>query len=71
MTKEQNKAICEWLDERFWLAKDRDARMGNENGKEFLPNNADYIYYKGIIDALENLGFTWVRENGKHRFWKA
>lgn len=71
MTKEQNKAICEWLDERFEIAVRHDKEMGNENGTEFLPNNANYIYYKGIIDTLQNLGFAWVREDGKHRFWKA
>ena len=57
----------EWLDNRFRMAQLRDTEMGNEDATEFLPNNPDYIYYKGAIEMLQCTGFCWRRNSlGKH-----
>lgn len=66
MTKTQIKKLEALLDERFKIAKHIDARMNNEDGEEFLPNNPDFIYYQGIIEAVEVLGLNWERKDGKH-----
>ena len=66
MTKEQENNITKWLDKRFETAVLTDAEMGNKDGKEFLQNNYDYIYYKGACDALLSLGYDTYRTNNKH-----
>lgn len=53
------------LDERLAIAIDTDKRMGND-GDKFLPNNPDYIFYKGMIEAMTALGYTYLREEYKH-----
>ena len=71
MNKTQIKAIESWLDNRFNIALHRDEVMGNSNGTDFLPNNPDYIFYKGAINLLECAGLTWVRScNGTHTVYK-
>lgn len=70
MTKEQQKSICVWLDERFEIALSTDKSMGNTDGQNFLPNNPDYIYYKGACDAIFACGYDWRRTNGKHSIYK-
>nr|DAK86222.1 MAG TPA: Protein of unknown function (DUF3826) [Caudoviricetes sp.] len=69
MTKEQKENICKWLDERWQIALTTDARMGNTKD-EFLPNNPDYIYYKGACDGIFAMGYDWKRTNGKHNIYK-
>lgn len=62
------------LNERFSIAQDTDNRLGNGGGNNFLPNNPDYIYYKGMLAAVEAMGLTWERitNNGqvKHIIYK-
>ena len=53
------------LDERLAIAIDTDKRMGND-GDNFLPNNPDYIYYKGMIESMVALGYEYCREEYKH-----
>lgn len=57
------------LDERLAIAIDTDKRMGND-GDNFLPNNPDYIYYKGMIEAMTALGYEYYREEYKHTIFE-
>lgn len=61
MTKTQIKQAEQFLDSRYLIAVDTDKRMGNEQSDEFLPNNPDFIYYKGAVKMIENLGGNWTR----------
>ena len=71
MTEKHLKSVEQWMDERFELALRAEETLGNKDGRQLLPQNADYNYYKGICDALVALGFDWIRnENGKHRIIK-
>ena len=71
MNKQQLKTIENWLDERFRIAMHKDKILGNENGDDFLPSNPDYIYYKGAINMLEHMGYTWERNTfGHHLIYK-
>ena len=65
ITIEKLSKIEELLDERLEMALDTDKRMGNE-GDSFLPNNPDYLYYKGMIKTLDVLGYDYYREGYKH-----
>lgn len=65
MNKEKRKNLENWLNERWQIALKTDEDMGNTTD-EFLPNNPDFIYYKGIIDTLRCLGIDWKRENHNH-----
>jgi hypothetical protein len=67
LNKRQIKELENLLDERFEIAVITDKRMGNENGNDFLPNNPDFIYYKGILEVCTTLGLTYERKivNGK------
>lgn len=67
--KERIKELEELLDERHNIAVWTDNEMGNENGKDFLPNNPDYIYYKGILETVMFIGLTYDRKivDGKAR----
>lgn len=62
------------LDERFLIAQNTDDRLGNGGGNNFLPNNPDYIFYKGMLATVEAMGFAWERitNNGqvKHIIYK-
>lgn len=69
MNKKREESLCKWLDERWEMALDWDKRMGNTSD-EFLPNNPNYIYYKGALDCLNFCGFDWQRTKGKHIIWK-
>lgn len=53
------------LNERYQIAVDTDKRMGN-SGDTFLPNNPDYIFYKGMLTTITALGYEYKRENGVH-----
>lgn len=66
VSTKQAQRLCEALDERYQIALATDERMGNKDGWEFLPSNPDFIFYKGMRDALEQLGFT-IRRNGKDK----
>ena len=74
MKKEKIKAIENLLNNRFYLALQRDKQQNNTT-TVFLPNNTEYIYYLGMLDALMALGFEYTRsnENGviNHRLYIA
>ena len=57
------------LDEYWQLALSRDKRMGNTLD-DFLPDNPNWIYYKGMIEMVQALGLDWQRNNGKHKIFK-
>lgn len=66
VSTKQAQRLCEALDERYQIALATDERLGNKDNWEFLPYNPDYIYYKGMCNAIEQLGFSWKR-NGKDK----
>lgn len=71
MNKYKIKNLEETLDERYELALQQEVRMGRKNTEMFAENNPDYIYYKGMIDALLALGFDFQRsDNGNHKIFK-
>lgn len=54
--KEIKKQTEEWLDERYMII--------NMN---IPPRQADVSYYKGALEAICLLGYSWKRnEDGKH-----
>ena len=65
MKKAYLERLEKLLDEKFQDACDTDKRMGN-NGDKFLPNNPDFIFYKGMLEAIAWLGINHTRESGKH-----
>ena len=69
MKKQKIEELEKLLNERHDIAVWTDKRMGNENGQDFLPNNPDYIFYKGILEACLTMGFAWERKivDGKAR----
>lgn len=62
MNKKKIKAIENFLNQRFEIALHTDNEMGNEKGAKMLPNNPDFIYYSGMLDALLCIGFDYTRE---------
>lgn len=56
ITEKQIKKAEDFLDERYCIALQTDEHMGNKEGKNFLPNNVDYIYYTACIYTLRVLG---------------
>lgn len=68
MNKKQNEAICKWLDERYDIAIRTQKELDKNNIKQ---NNADWTYYRGMLDMLFACGYEWERdEKGKHIFYK-
>ena len=65
MENKRIKKLEQLMDERREFALETDKQMGNETGC-FLPNNPDYIYYKGVLDAVYTMGYEYSVENGKH-----
>jgi len=65
MKKAHLERLQEILDEKFQQALETDKRMGN-NTDNFLPNNPDFIFYKGMLEAIAWLGINHSRESGKH-----
>lgn len=61
ITEQQIKNAENMLQERFLIAVQTDENMGNKDGKDFLPNNVDYLYYIGCIDMLACLGLSVER----------
>lgn len=70
MNKKQIKRIETLLDEEFKIAWFIDDKMGNEGGDDFLPNNPNYIFYQGMVKAIETLGYVINRNNMKHYIYK-
>lgn len=71
MNKKQIKRLENLLDERFEIALMTDESMGNKEGSNFLPNNPDYVYYKGIQEAIKVMGCWWERKDNKHYVYKS
>lgn len=63
ITEQQIKNAEDMLQERYYIAMQTDENMGNKDGTDFLPNNADYLYYKGCIAMLECLGLAVQKTN--------
>lgn len=63
------KKIEELLDERFDIALQTDIKMGNKE-LGFLTRNPDYILYKGMLQAIETLGYCWHRTMNGHKVYK-
>lgn len=71
MNKYQIENLEGILDESYELALQQEVRMGRKNTEKFAENNPDYIYYKGLIDALLALGLDFQRsDKGNHKIFK-
>lgn len=68
ITEQQIKNAENRLQELFLIAVQTDENMGNKDGKDFLPNNVDYSYYKGCLDILTCLGLAVQRVNRHGKF---
>ena len=65
MDRKRIERLEQLMDERREIALYTEEQMGNNTGC-FLPNNPDYIYYKGVLEAVYAMGFEYSIENGKH-----
>lgn len=64
------KQAEKYLNERFQIAIRTDEEMGNHDSEDFLPNNPDFIFYKGCSRMIDQLGLDWDRDNeGNHRVY--
>lgn len=70
MNKKQIEKLQNLLNERYEIALMTDEHMNNKEG-QFLPNNPDYIYYKGILETIKTMGYWWERKNNKHYIYKS